>query len=715
MSKLSNFGADRPIARREFDRFGRAPFADAIARLFVNWTGRDGIVVGVYGAWGDGKTSVLNLVRESVGHDDKVHYVPFSPWLVRSAEQLLPALMSTMADAVGASLLSPHRRLSRALSTYADVVAPLDSRIRAASGALKAASTITIERQRQRVGEVLAEKGERLLIAVDDVDRLDVEEILSVLKVTKLTADFPYVSYLLAFDDVVVADAIARAYPGEPEHGRNFIDKIVQYPMRVPPPEPGTLEAFAIDLIRTALADSGVNLSPEADAEFGVRYALHIGQLLDTPRACIRYANAVRFAAELLRGELNVVDLLTLEALRAAAPSLHRLLPEYGQILLGTFLMSPTRNQISADADDLLKKAGVNPSDSRGRHVLSLLRQLFPYFGDALDRRSPERWDHGRYEVSQAVAGPRYFERYLMYHVPASEVPDVEILDLVRRATQGEDPLEVMRGYVDTGRGESLVAALRRRAGDIPPTAAGPLAVGLARIGAGLSRPDISFDFRTPFIQSAIAIRQLLTQIEDPTLRAHLAHQCVAVAGHLGYTAHLVTWVAGGEASELILDARAQKRVAEEFVQQVVNESVLGEAIYSRHARDATLIFALWAEYGEPAATDKYLRTTMSDHPEKALTFIANYAPYSYSSGVRTLSDISQEQYAAISKVIDPAYLATTIESALGALPELDEFPRVLGPATPRDLGLQFVFLHRGMHPAGGIQTGIQNDGDGRS
>ncbi len=64
-------------------------------------------------------------------------------------------------------------------------------------------STSELSQLRERVEKILEEEKKRVLVVMDDIDRLDKSEVHAILKLIKLSADFAYTSYILAFDEPV--------------------------------------------------------------------------------------------------------------------------------------------------------------------------------------------------------------------------------------------------------------------------------------------------------------------------------------------------------------------------------------------------------------------------------------------------------------------------------------------------------------------------------
>ena len=76
------FSADRPIASREEDLLGRSHFAESLASAIKGWKGNESLVVALHGPWGSGKSSIKNMVLETLHHPDKTSHIilQFNPW-----------------------------------------------------------------------------------------------------------------------------------------------------------------------------------------------------------------------------------------------------------------------------------------------------------------------------------------------------------------------------------------------------------------------------------------------------------------------------------------------------------------------------------------------------------------------------------------------------------------------------------------------------------
>ena len=99
-----DFSHDRPLTDRQYDRLNRAAFADRIAGVLRGLPKGTGLVVGIHGPWGDGKTTVLNLLRANLSSNDAIVVRDFNPWRLTNDEAMFRGFFSVLAEAIGAPL-----------------------------------------------------------------------------------------------------------------------------------------------------------------------------------------------------------------------------------------------------------------------------------------------------------------------------------------------------------------------------------------------------------------------------------------------------------------------------------------------------------------------------------------------------------------------------------------------------------------------------------
>lgn len=82
---MARIQGDRPLAGDEEDDLGFGPTADRLAEALASGTSSDGLVIGVTGTWGSGKSSPINLNQAALRRrmlTNRLHVVEFKPWLV---------------------------------------------------------------------------------------------------------------------------------------------------------------------------------------------------------------------------------------------------------------------------------------------------------------------------------------------------------------------------------------------------------------------------------------------------------------------------------------------------------------------------------------------------------------------------------------------------------------------------------------------------------
>lgn len=323
---------DSPIATAAEDLIGRAPLAQNFAIHVLGLDASRGLVVGVLGPWGSGKTSLVNLAR-AVFHDRGVPVVDFNPWMFSGTDQLVDAFFVELSAQL--KIRSDTSEIGVRLEEYGDAFAGLNwlpilgpwverSRMTAKMvGALMKRRKEGISGRRIELATRLSQLRTPIVVVVDDVDRLTTDEIRAVFKLVRLTASFPNIIYVVAFDRARVEQALSE--DGIP--GRAYLEKILQVAIDIPAIPEHVLATQLLAAIDAALA--GIpNPGPFSEQTWPDVFMEVVRPLVGTMRDVRRYSAAVPYSVNSLKGELSLVDVLALEAVRVFLPDVFKLLPQ---------------------------------------------------------------------------------------------------------------------------------------------------------------------------------------------------------------------------------------------------------------------------------------------------------------------------------------------------------------------------------------------------
>lgn len=327
---MTALSADRPSSNPQDDLFGHAPFAESLANSICRYPGNDGLVLALYGPWGAGKSTVLSYVRhflEQRPESEQPVIVTFNPWWFSGQENLARAFLGQL-QAVLPTKSEKFKKLGDLLGDFAEGVGGLIDLSGMTGGAAgmigKVIGMITKRKPRDvpalksEISKILREAEKRILVVIDDIDRLTPEETRQLFTVIKALADFPNVVYLLAFDREVAAQAIEQQ---SGMSGERYLEKIIQVPFELPPVDRVALRAALFMRLDEVLGDT-------SDGLFDQSYwanAFHDGidPLIQVPRDVVRFTNTLSVTYPAVRGEINPVDFIALEALRVFLPSLY--------------------------------------------------------------------------------------------------------------------------------------------------------------------------------------------------------------------------------------------------------------------------------------------------------------------------------------------------------------------------------------------------------
>lgn len=439
------FHPDRPIEDVSEDRLGRLGLARTMAQQIMSAPVNDGFVISLLGPWGSGKTSILNLAKKELEKNDNAAVIQFNPWLFSGTEQLMGRFITTLSAELR---LRPQLGLAdvgKLLDAYGALIGPLavvptvGSTWTLASKGLQALGKFlirrtgiqdTAERQRLRLYGALRKSTKRLIIILDDIDRLTDIEIQEVMRLVRLVADFPNCIYLLAFDPFRVASSLSQVGG----NGHEYLEKILQLTFEVPPVRRSDLGRILIDGVQDCVA--GRTVGPFDEELWQNTFSLGMFPLFRKMRDVRRYLNGLSWTLDMIGEEVAVVDVITLEAIRILHPRVFALLPESVEALtsLSSDPGNPLRETHQEEFNRLIAAAGTD-ADA----VKELVTRLFPASQQHLKNVRFSADSEQKWAKDRRVAHERVIRFYLERSYPQDVFPNVTIREFFDVLGQREE------------------------------------------------------------------------------------------------------------------------------------------------------------------------------------------------------------------------------------------------------------------------------------
>jgi predicted KAP-like P-loop ATPase len=579
--------ADAPIEHRSDDRLQRVPLAEAIADQVIHGPPGQGLVISVAGTWGSGKTSVLKMVEETVRESSETIILTFNPWLFSGTDQLVARFLDELAaqlrDESGKRGANPKLgRAAERLSTYAESLEPLSwlpalgpwlARLGGAGRVLKALKKArseqpSVEEQRELVRKDLLQLDQRVLVVIDDLDRIEAAQIRDMVRLIKLVGDFPNVTYLLSYDRAPVE----RALGDTPREGATYLEKIVQVVHDLPEPPPEAILRVLLDELQV-IVDS-IPTGPFSEEDWQNILPAGLRPFFRTLRDVRRYLNAVPVSLRVIGTEVALADVLALETLRVFLPRAYEELTASVATLTGE-----GRSHIPGPASQARDEAGaervlaiVEAAGELQEPTKEILLRLFPGIAHLV---GGTRLVGGEQQARQGlrVAHPDVLRTYLRRALPPGVISGALVGAAVASLGDADRLTEVFEG-LDPQTAEGLIQRLEDFEHDYDPATVEPalpvLLNQLARLREGRGG---MMDFGAELVVGRVVLR-LLRTIDDEDERLRIVERVLPKVQHLTGRMELIDTVGHREnVGHKLIGEEASDRLYRELRMQVMGAS----------------------------------------------------------------------------------------------------------------------------------------------
>ena len=434
------FNSDYPIDNIVDDQLNRRVFAQNIATAIMTY-GNDTVItddnnksncltIGIYGGWGEGKSSLANMILSYIQkqyEDDndgpKPVIINFNPWMYSNKEDLIKQLfvaissifsksnidetINNSADKIdfagkmikfGGFIPFPGFKevcstISDLLTNYADSLKDLSNKNE------KSLSEIKYE-----LNNELKSNNIKLIITIDDFDRLSQSEIRLMFQVIKALGDFENTTYLLLMDKDVVVKSLENVQGGS---GEDYLKKIVQVPINIPNITPSQLNTILHKKFKAIVKDEKYK---NMEKRFDITINNCVIPFICNIRDIKRIFNLFEFKNSFLNGNVNLVDLFALCAIELYIPEM------YNQIKIKKEQLCQLTNVISSNISNDIIKLNSNLDLNKIQTVINTL-----FSKDTIESH-----------YSRRINDTNYFDSFFSLSLP-SEYPQYnQIEDIIK-------------------------------------------------------------------------------------------------------------------------------------------------------------------------------------------------------------------------------------------------------------------------------------------
>ncbi|MFC2970939.1 P-loop NTPase fold protein [Azotobacter bryophylli] len=559
-------GAEAPIRTASEDRLRRTDFAGRIAAVLSELSLREGRVFAIRGGWGFGKSSLKNLITERLDDtSDGADWLDFNPWQWGDSNAIARALFGQIADRLGGEHSKAALARAEALRRYGAILSGAGAPLKKAGGSSHLISTVltnasvfavasaisfdlptvaevaatlallavctpllgrvlshlgrdrgseSLDKIREALEARLRELDRPLVVFVDDIDRLEPEQIRLLLRQVKANANLPNIVFVLLFQPSIVERALD---PVADSKGRAFLEKVVQASFDLPAVPVSIVHRIFEKELSALAGPYATEANGFSQMRWGNAFIGCIQPLLRNMRDARRLISSIAVHMPLHVAdsvfEVNVVDFLLLETLRVFEPDLHEALFRERELLLQESRIwgNSQRDADKAAAERLLEIVSVERRDI----ARSVLKDLFPPLEWAYGGMNYADGFHLRWLNEKRVCSPRYFPRYFELQTAVGEVSErcfVAFLD----ATATEEGLAAAIADIEANHLlPSLVARLDESVDRLPIENAAVLLPGMFEIAQKLAGLYAAVPFNSPWLSAWRATHWFLKRIPE--------------------------------------------------------------------------------------------------------------------------------------------------------------------------------------------------------
>ena len=281
---------DTPIKSEEEDKLGRNLVVDNVLG-YIKYDYDECPRICISGKWGEGKTSVLNLIE---GKLDKTiyKYINVEPWFYNDIDSAQKSILRLLGNKISENF--PFRDVNKSMEKYIAVLA---------GGVLEHFTGIrfhydnqTPESIKKDISDYIAETGKKYILVFDDLDRLEDKDFKLIIKTIMSLSTIKGLIIIMLMD----IEEVSKKYEYD-----NYLEKIITITVPLPKIEPLKYAEILGKEIKKIFSEEDSDKFEESYYQYGFLRLLNF----NTVRNIKRFIMIFDVFYNNLKGEVNVIDL----------------------------------------------------------------------------------------------------------------------------------------------------------------------------------------------------------------------------------------------------------------------------------------------------------------------------------------------------------------------------------------------------------------------
>lgn len=431
-----NYSADKPIVSKEGDLLGRSTFSSKLAKAIYEYNDDSGLVIGLFGKWGTGKTSVINMAEEellrlSKTDDNKPLIVKFSPWNYSDQDNLISLFFHSLNNKIQNSGNKKIKdTLGNLFKNYSDAVdglAVIPTIGPVLAPVLKTLLKVTgdnftkapdLDESKEKLKKALLEISSKIVVVIDDIDRLNNSQIRDIFQLVKQVGDFPNVIYVLLMDREVVSSALKEVHNID---GNEYLDKIIQVPFEIPDISKEKLYSILQKKIKNVYENLPIKV--KIDQTY-MRYVLDdcVYPYVKTLRYVNRIINIFQFKYGALYEETAFEDMLALTTIEVKEPKLYKWIYDNKDNVCGGVNHAFFKLKNKDISYCTLYENEFNANGIYSNAAINFLKTIFPTFADDINEHVYKYVNKDDTRAGMRISHEEKFDLYFSFDLEAVQV-----------------------------------------------------------------------------------------------------------------------------------------------------------------------------------------------------------------------------------------------------------------------------------------------------